>query len=47
MARLALAVLAKPGPNGQPRIETAFTIQNGQMYLGPAKLGPAPRIDWR
>ena len=47
IAQLALGVLAKAGPDGKPRIETAFTIQNGQMYLGPVKLGPAPRIDWR
>jgi hypothetical protein len=47
LARIALGFLAKGGPDGRPRIETPFTIQNGQMYLGPVKLGPAPRIDWR
>jgi hypothetical protein len=46
VARLALAMLAKSGPDGRPEIASSFTIQNGQMYLGPAKLGPAPRIDW-
>jgi hypothetical protein len=46
LARLALAMLAKAGPDGKPAITTAFTIQNGQMYLGPAKLGKAPRIAW-
>jgi hypothetical protein len=46
VARLALAMLAKAGPDGRPEISTSLTIQNGQMYLGPAKLGPAPRIDW-
>jgi hypothetical protein len=46
IARIALGVLAKPGPDGKPRVETSFTIQNGQMFLGPAKLGPAPHIDW-
>jgi hypothetical protein len=46
LARLALAMLAKAGPDGRPEIETSFTIQNGQMYLGPAKLGPMPRIVW-
>src|SRR5207245_1622939 len=44
LARLALAMLAKAGPDGKPAITTAFTIQNGQMFLGPAKLGKAPRI---
>ncbi|HEU0216793.1 MAG TPA: DUF2125 domain-containing protein [Stellaceae bacterium] len=46
IARLALAMLAKAGPDGRPEISTSFSIQDGQMYLGPAKLGPAPRIDW-
>jgi hypothetical protein len=46
VARLALAMLAKAGPDGRPEISTSFTIQNGEMYLGPAKLGPTPRIDW-
>jgi hypothetical protein len=46
LARLALAMLAKAGPDGRPEIKTAFTIQNGQMFLGPAKLGKVPRLAW-
>ena len=46
LARLALTMLARPGKNGRPEIRTSFAIQNGQMFLGPAKLGPAPRIGW-
>jgi hypothetical protein len=46
LARIALTMLAKAGPDGKPEIKTAFTIQNGQMFLGPAKLGKAPRITW-
>jgi hypothetical protein len=46
LARLALGMLTKAGPDGRPQIATSFTIQNGEMYLGPAKLGKAPRIDW-
>jgi hypothetical protein len=46
LARLALALLAKAGPDGKPMISTGFTIQNGEMYLGPAKLGRAPRLAW-
>jgi hypothetical protein len=46
LARIALTMLAKAGPDGRPEIKTAFTIQNGQMFLGPAKLGKAPRITW-
>ena len=46
LARIALTMLAKTGPDGKPEIRTAFTIQNGQMFLGPAKLGKAPRLTW-
>jgi len=46
LARLALAMLAKAGPDRRPEIKTAFTIENGEMFLGPAKLGKAPRIAW-
>jgi len=47
LAQIALSALARPGPDGQPQIKTSFTIQNGKMYLGPAKLGAAPRIVWK
>jgi hypothetical protein len=46
LARIALTLLAKTGPDGKPEIRTVFTIQNGQMLLGPAKLGRVPRITW-
>jgi hypothetical protein len=46
LAQLALAMLAKAGPDGRPQIATSFTIQNGEMFLGPVKLGKAPLIVW-
>jgi hypothetical protein len=46
LARIALTMLAKAGPDGRPEIKTAFRLQNGQMFLGPAKLGKMPRIPW-
>ncbi len=46
LARIALAMLAKAGPDGRPEIKTAFTIQDGQMFLGPVKLGTVPHLDW-
>jgi hypothetical protein len=46
LAQVGLAFLTKRGADGRPQISTSFTIQNGQMYLGPVKLGPAPRIAW-
>jgi hypothetical protein len=46
LARIGLAMLAKAGPSGRPAITASFTIQNGEMFLGPAKLGPTPKIPW-
>jgi len=46
LAQFALGMLAKPGPDGRPEIATSFTIQNGEMFLGPVKLGKVPRIVW-
>jgi len=46
VADVALSFLARAGPDGRPEIATSLAIQEGQMLLGPVKLGPAPRIDW-
>ncbi|MGD9616891.1 MAG: DUF2125 domain-containing protein [Alphaproteobacteria bacterium] len=46
LARLGLSLFAKPGARGQPQIKTSFTIQDGEMALGPISLGSAPRIAW-
>jgi hypothetical protein len=46
LANVGLSLLAKPGANGHPQIKTSFTIQNGEMSLGPIKLGRAPHIGW-
>ena len=47
LAQIALTSLAKPGPDGRPQIMAPFTIQSGKMFLGPARLGRAPRIVWQ
>lgn len=46
LAQTALAFFAKPAPDGKQQIKTSFRIQNGEMYLGPAPIGPAPHLDW-
>jgi hypothetical protein len=46
VARLALAMLGKVGADGRPEISSSLRIQNGEMFLGPAKLGKVPHIDW-
>jgi hypothetical protein len=47
LVQIALNMLAKPGPDGKPQLTAPFTIQDGKMYLGPARLGSAPRIVWQ
>jgi len=47
LVQIALTQLAKPGPDGKPQITAPFTIQNGKMYLGPARLGSIPRLVWQ
>ena len=44
--KLVLGMLAKLGPDGKKRIATAFSLQNGQIFVGPASLGRVPRIPW-
>ncbi|MGE0260257.1 MAG: DUF2125 domain-containing protein [Alphaproteobacteria bacterium] len=46
LATVGLSLLAKPAADGHPQIKTSFTIQNGEMSLGPIKLGNAPHIEW-
>ncbi len=46
LVKIALGALSRPGPDGKPQLTAPFTIQNGKMYLGPARLGTAPRIAW-
>ena len=46
LVQIALNMLAKPGSDGKPQLTAPFTMQNGKMYLGPARLGAAPRIVW-
>lgn len=46
LVQIALTSLARPGPDGKPQITAPFTIQNGKMYLGPARLGAVPHIGW-
>ena len=46
VARLALSLLSKPGPDGKPQIAASFRVQDGELFLGPARLGRIPRIEW-
>lgn len=46
-AKLVLALMAKPQPNGAPpAIEVPLTIQDGELYLGPVRLAKVSPISW-
>ncbi len=46
VAKIALGLLAKPGTDGTPEITAPVTVQNQQLFLGPARLARLPQIDW-
>ncbi|MBV8888390.1 MAG: DUF2125 domain-containing protein [Alphaproteobacteria bacterium] len=46
LARLGLSMMARAGPDGRSEIKTSFTVQHGEMLLGPLKLGKVPRVAW-
>ncbi len=48
LAKIVLAVLARPSPvDGEPELTAPITLQDGALWVGPAKLLRLPRIEWR
>lgn len=45
-AKIVLGLLARPNGNGDKALTLPMTIQNRQLYLGPAKLANIPPIPW-
>jgi hypothetical protein len=46
LAKIALGLLAKEGPDGSYEISAPLTLQNGQAFLGPARLARLPNFTW-
>ncbi|HTZ79149.1 MAG TPA: DUF2125 domain-containing protein [Stellaceae bacterium] len=46
LAKIALGLMSKPGANGTPQVTLPARVQNGNLYLGPARLLAMPRIAW-
>lgn len=47
LAKVVLAVLARPSPvDGRPELTVPLTLQDGHLWIGPAKLARLPRIEW-
>jgi hypothetical protein len=45
-AKLLLTMMAKSDPRGRPVIPVPVTLQDGILYLGPAKVARVPPVDW-
>jgi hypothetical protein len=46
VAKIALGLLAKEGPDGSYEISAPLTLQNGYAFLGPARLARLPIFTW-
>jgi hypothetical protein len=38
--------MAKPGNDGKAELNAPITLQNGFLYIGPARLARLPRFTW-
>jgi hypothetical protein len=47
LAKLALGLLAKTGPDGTSHIDAPMTIQAGRLFIGPARLMRLPNFTWQ
>jgi hypothetical protein len=45
-ARIGLTLLTRKAADGQSELKTAITLQNNQIYLGPARVAKFAHIDW-
>lgn len=47
IAKILLAALSRPSPvDGRPEVTAPVTLQDGYLWVGPAKLAPLPRVEW-
>jgi hypothetical protein len=46
LARLALGVLAKPGPNGDSQLQAAITLQQSVLTIAQFKVARLPHFTW-
>src|SRR5262249_44415292 len=46
LAKIALGLLAKPGPSGERQITAPIAVQEGRLFVGPVRLMTLPKISW-
>lgn len=45
-SKTLLGLMAKADPRGRPAIPAPITLQDGSLYLGPARMAAVPGIPW-
>lgn len=46
-AKMVLLLMAKPDAKGRPSVPVPVSLQDGALYLGPARVARVPAINWR
>jgi hypothetical protein len=46
LARIGLALMARPGPGGRSQLEAPVTIQNGTLSIAKQRVARLPRFTW-
>lgn len=46
LARAAMGLIAKPGPDGRPQVSAPITLQNYKLSLGPLTVATLSEIKW-
>lgn len=46
-AKMVLMMMAKPDSKGRPSVPVPVSVQDGSLYLGPARVAQVPALIWR
>jgi len=46
LARMGLSMMAQRGADGTPQLKTPVTVQDGSIFLGPARLMKLAKVSW-
>lgn len=47
LAKIVLGVLARPSPvDGEPELTAPLSLQDGDLWIGPARLAEVPEVRW-
>ncbi|MGE5515266.1 MAG: DUF2125 domain-containing protein [Bacteroidota bacterium] len=46
-AKMVLLLMAKPDAKGRPAVPVPVSLQDGSLYLGPARVARLPPLKWR